>query len=53
VKGIAPSILVIEEAGQVLEAHIIAAVYPSVKHVICIGDPLQLRPNISTYGELI
>lgn len=22
-----------------------------VEHLICIGDPKQLRPNVSTFGE--
>ena len=23
---------------------------PSVEHLICIGDPLQLRPTVNNYG---
>ena len=58
----------VEEAGQVLEAHILASLVPSgtsqlhqrgriphaifiVEQLICIGDPQQLRPNVSTFGE--
>ncbi|BEJ11584.1 hypothetical protein CspHIS471_0200440 [Cutaneotrichosporon sp. HIS471] len=50
-KGFAPKVLVIEEAGQVLEAHVLATLFPSVQHVIAIGDPLQLRPSVNVYGE--
>lgn len=46
----APRILIIEEAGQVLEAHILATLFPSVQHLIAIGDPKQLRPSVS-HGE--
>ncbi|CAK9783071.1 unnamed protein product [Cutaneotrichosporon oleaginosum] len=49
-KGFAPKVLVIEEAGQVLEAHVLAALFPSIQHVIAIGDPLQLRPSVNVYG---
>ncbi|KIM23243.1 hypothetical protein M408DRAFT_264970, partial [Serendipita vermifera MAFF 305830] len=48
--GIRPSIVLVEEAGQVLEAHVLGSLVPSIEHVIMIGDPLQLRPNISNYG---
>ncbi|RXK38429.1 hypothetical protein M231_04338 [Tremella mesenterica] len=48
-KGFAPKVLVIEEAGQVLEAHVLATLFPSIEHVIAIGDPLQLRPNVNCY----
>ena len=49
-KGIRPSILLVEEAGQVLEAHVLGSLVESVEHVIMIGDPLQLRPTINNYG---
>lgn len=34
-----------------LEPHILAALYPTVQHVIALGDPEQLRPLINRYGE--
>ncbi|KAF9023025.1 P-loop containing nucleoside triphosphate hydrolase protein [Hymenopellis radicata] len=46
----APKVLVVEEAGQVLESHILASLVPSVEHLICIGDPEQLRPTLANYG---
>ncbi|KAI9431019.1 hypothetical protein H4582DRAFT_1823204 [Lactarius indigo] len=46
---VGPKVLMVEEAGQVLEAHILASLVPSVKHLICIGDPKQLRPNLATF----
>ncbi|KAF5371454.1 hypothetical protein D9757_009973 [Collybiopsis confluens] len=47
---VAPKVLVVEEAGQVLEAHILASLKNAVQHLICIGDPQQLRPNIANYS---
>ncbi|KIO21376.1 hypothetical protein M407DRAFT_29032 [Tulasnella calospora MUT 4182] len=48
-KSVAPRVLLVEEAGQVLEAHILASLVPSIQHMILIGDPLQLRPTIENY----
>lgn len=48
-------ILIVEEAGEVLEAHILTALsessadLPSTKHVILIGDHLQLPPKVENY----
>jgi superfamily I DNA and/or RNA helicase len=39
----------VEEAGEVLEAHILSSLTPSTQHLILIGDHLQLRPHIATY----
>ena len=38
-----------EEAGEVLEAHILTALLPSVEHAILIGDHKQLRPKVNNY----
>lgn len=42
-------VVVVEEAAEVLEAHILASLTPSVKHMILIGDHFQLRPQVSVY----
>ncbi|KAI1414329.1 hypothetical protein F5Y13DRAFT_197779 [Hypoxylon sp. FL1857] len=42
-------VLLCEEAGEVLEAHTLTALLPSVEHAILIGDHLQLRPQIVNY----
>ncbi|KAJ9132560.1 p-loop containing nucleoside triphosphate hydrolase protein [Coniochaeta hoffmannii] len=42
-------VMVCEEAGEVLEAHILTALLPSVEHAILVGDHLQLRPQIQNY----
>ncbi|KAI4289803.1 MAG: hypothetical protein L6R35_000931 [Caloplaca aegaea] len=42
-------VMVCEEAGEVLEAHTLTALLPSVQHAILIGDHEQLRPQVKTY----
>lgn len=39
-------ILICEEAGEVLEAHNLCSLLPTLKHAIHVGDPLQLRPSV-------
>ncbi|KZT72216.1 P-loop containing nucleoside triphosphate hydrolase protein [Daedalea quercina L-15889] len=49
-KGIGPRIMLVEEAGQVLEAHVLGSLVQSVQHLILIGDPLQLRPTLNNFS---
>ncbi|XP_046375700.2 NFX1-type zinc finger-containing protein 1-like [Haliotis rufescens] len=42
---IGPKIIVVEEAAEVLEAHIVGTLSRRCQHLILIGDHLQLRPN--------
>ena len=42
-------VVLCEEAGEVLEPHLLTALLPSVEHAILIGDHLQLRPQIQNY----
>lgn len=35
--------VICEEAGEVMEAHTLCTLLPSIEHAIFIGDPLQLR----------
>ncbi|KAF8813222.1 P-loop containing nucleoside triphosphate hydrolase protein, partial [Phlegmacium glaucopus] len=48
--GLSPKVLLVEEAGQVMEAHILGSLVPSIEHLILIGDPLQLRPTLNNYS---
>ena len=48
-----PTILVVEEAAEVLEAHILASLAPTTKQIIQIGDHLQLRPKVSVRLNLL
>lgn len=43
-------VTVCEEAGEVMEPHMISALLPSVEHFIQIGDHQQLRPQINNHG---
>lgn len=43
-------VMLCEEAGEVLEAHTLMAILPSVEHAILIGDHQQLRPHISNFS---
>ncbi|EPE32162.1 P-loop containing nucleoside triphosphate hydrolase [Glarea lozoyensis ATCC 20868] len=43
-------IIICEEAGEVMEPHMISAMLPYVEHFIQIGDHQQLRPQINNHG---
>ncbi|KAI9862170.1 MAG: hypothetical protein M1813_004946 [Trichoglossum hirsutum] len=47
-RGLTAKVLICEEAGEILESHVLTALLPSVQHAILIGDHLQLRPRIAT-----
>ncbi|CAH2265116.1 jg9273 [Pararge aegeria aegeria] len=42
-------IVIVEEAAEVLEAHIVASLTPKCQHLILIGDHKQLRPSAAHY----
>eukprot|EP00474_Spongospora_subterranea_P006170 CRZ06628.1 hypothetical protein [Spongospora subterranea] len=42
-------VLIIEEAAEILEANVIAALNHNVRKIIMIGDHKQLRPKVSDY----
>ncbi|GBB94416.1 hypothetical protein RclHR1_02350015 [Rhizophagus clarus] len=50
IRSIGPRIIICEEAGEVLEAHILSALTQETQHLILIGDHNQLRPHIATYS---
>lgn len=39
--------VICEEAGEVIEAHSLCTLFPSIKHAIFVGDPLQLRAQVN------
>lgn len=49
-KHVNAKVVICEEAGEVLEAHMLSALIPSVQHLIQIGDHLQLRPQINNFS---
>ncbi|XP_067659755.1 NFX1-type zinc finger-containing protein 1-like [Haliotis asinina] len=46
---IQPPVVIVEEAAEVLEGHIITSLSPGCQHLILIGDHKQLRPNPNVY----
>ena len=48
-KDIGPRIVIVEEAAEVFEAHIVASLSKHTEHLILIGDHVQLRPNPTVY----
>lgn len=44
-----PRIIIVEEAAEVLESHIITTLNQDCQHLILIGDHKQLRPNPTVY----
>ncbi len=46
---VGPKIVVVEEAAEVLESHIITTLSAECQHLILIGDHQQLRPNPTVY----
>jgi hypothetical protein len=45
-QSISPGVLLVEEAGEILESHVLTALSPDTKHLILIGDHKQLRPKV-------
>ena len=46
---LAPKVVIFEEAGEILEAHTVTALLPTIEHAILIGDHEQLRPQIQNF----
>ncbi|GJP50064.1 hypothetical protein CLOM_g9208 [Closterium sp. NIES-68] len=49
ITALGPRVVIVEEAAEVLEAHILTSLTPQTQHVILIGDHLQLRPKVEVY----
>lgn len=48
-KELRPEVVIVEEAAEVLEAHILTALHARTQHVVLIGDHQQLRPSTAVY----
>ena len=48
-RRIQPKIVIVEEAAEVLEAHVVTTLSNQCQHLILIGDHQQLRPNPNVY----
>ncbi|KAJ3092249.1 hypothetical protein HK102_009383 [Quaeritorhiza haematococci] len=49
IRSVSAPVILCEEAGEVLEAHILSSLSDNTKHLVLIGDPHQLRPSIASY----
>jgi hypothetical protein len=49
IQAAAPGIIIVEEAGEILESHILAAMGPSTQQLVLIGDHKQLRPKVKNF----
>jgi len=47
IQAASPGVLLVEEAGEILEAHILTSLGPNTQQLIMIGDHKQLRPKCS------
>lgn len=45
-----PRVVIIEEAAEIFEAHVVTCLTEHCQHLILIGDHQQLRPNPSVYN---
>ncbi|KAG5499079.1 hypothetical protein GH5_03781 [Leishmania sp. Ghana 2012 LV757] len=48
-RSLRPSVLVVEEAAEVLESQLLACMTDSLKQIILIGDHYQLQPKVETF----
>lgn len=48
-RKLSSKVLVCEEAGEVMESHLLTALLPNIEHAMLIGDHLQLRPRVQDY----
>ncbi|KAG1870831.1 P-loop containing nucleoside triphosphate hydrolase protein [Suillus subluteus] len=46
----APDVVLVEEAGEILESHILTAFGANTNQLILIGDHKQLRPKVNSYA---
>ncbi|KAH6916252.1 hypothetical protein BKA70DRAFT_1502138 [Coprinopsis sp. MPI-PUGE-AT-0042] len=46
----APQVVLIEEAGEILESHVLTALSEHTSQLILIGDHKQLRPKVNNYA---
>ncbi|KAJ6531120.1 P-loop containing nucleoside triphosphate hydrolase protein [Mycena capillaripes] len=49
IQDAAPDVILVEEAGEILECHVVTALGEAAKQLILIGDHKQLRPKVNNY----
>eukprot|EP01079_Euglenida_sp_SAG-EU17-18_P009208 gene9208-234_t len=50
IRALRPSAVIVEEAAEILEGNLIAALPSTAEQLIMIGDPFQLRPIVNDYN---
>ncbi|KAH9863899.1 hypothetical protein J1614_009831 [Plenodomus biglobosus] len=50
IRKASPGIVLVEEAGEILESHVLTALTPTTKQLVLIGDHKQLRPKVNNYA---
>ncbi|KAK4141737.1 helicase required for RNAi-mediated heterochromatin assembly 1 [Dichotomopilus funicola] len=50
IRAAKPDVILIEEAGEILESHVLTALSDTVRQIVLIGDHKQLRPKIANYA---
>ncbi|ESZ94905.1 NFX1-type zinc finger-containing protein 1 [Sclerotinia borealis F-4128] len=50
IQAASPGVLLVEEAGEILEAHIFTALGKNTQQLILVGDHQQLRPKCNSYS---
>lgn len=50
VQAASADVLLVEEAGEILESHILTALGPQTEQLVLIGDHKQLRPKVANYS---
>jgi hypothetical protein len=49
-RGASPGVVLVEEAGEILESHVLTAMSSETKQLVLIGDHKQLRPKVNNYA---
>ncbi|KAF8957451.1 P-loop containing nucleoside triphosphate hydrolase protein [Flammula alnicola] len=49
IRALNPNVLLVEEAGEILESHVLTSLGPETSQMILIGDHKQLRPKVNHY----
>lgn len=50
ISAVRPRIVLVEEAAETMEAPVAAACFPSLEHLILVGDHQQLRPHTQVHA---
>lgn len=49
-RSASPGVVLVEEAGEILESHVLTAMSSQTSQLILIGDHRQLRPKVNNYA---